>query len=96
MNIWLILYVTIILELATVMLLFRHSVKAPHVQKRLRFPMRIHHLYLGVVVIFASGFTQTAFPLLELGFAVALSDLVHHFVVLPLTGHTTEFPGSIK
>jgi hypothetical protein len=52
---------------------------------------RIHHGYIGVLL---SG-AYLVFPkqiLLTIGLALILSDLMHHFLVLPIWVKKTEFP----
>jgi len=55
------------------------------------FGLRIHHGYMGVLLVFAApGLRRWPFLqrwVLRVGFALIFSDLVHHFLVLwPITG----------
>jgi len=59
---------------------------------RLTGGLRIHHSYLGLVMILISSwvwerYPRAAFWLLTLGSGLLFSDLIHHFLVLwPVTG----------
>ncbi len=60
--------------------------------RTLTFGLRIHHGYLGLVLIVlaflcrSSGWRRWC---LIIGLALVLSDLAHHFLVLwPITGHS--------
>lgn len=53
--------------------------------------IHIHHLYVGIILLILSLF----FPftsILVLGWSLVLSDVVHHFLILPLLGLPIEFP----
>ena len=57
--------------------------------------MRIHHSYVGVALLVGSALfgpmSAAGTALFFAGIALALSDIIHHFLVLwPLTG-TPEF-----
>ena len=54
-----------------------------------KWPVRIHHGYVGFVLLFFRAFSERAFIV---GAALVLSDALHHFVVLPFTIGKTEFP----
>ena len=56
-----------------------------------KMPVRIHHGYVGIVVLLAWYFAQNDW-LLIIGTSLLLSDAIHHFVVLPLAVGRTEFP----
>ncbi len=59
---------------------------------RITFGLRIHHGYVGVVLLLVAWLlcgrgTRLFQVLLALGLALVISDLVHHFLVLwPLEG----------
>jgi hypothetical protein len=53
--------------------------------------IHIHHLYTGFLVVFL----YALFPytlLLIIGLSMVFSDLIHHFIVLPIWIEKTEFP----
>lgn len=58
----------------------------------LTFGIRIHHGYCGLVLIVVASLLLARYPRLArwglvIGWALVLSDLIHHFLVLwPLTG----------
>lgn len=56
-----------------------------------KMPVRIHHGYVGIVVLLAWYFAQYDW-LLIVGTSLLLSDALHHFIVLPLAVGRTEFP----
>ena len=56
-----------------------------------RFPLRIHHGYVGLLVVVVALFYSIDW-LFILGFSAFLSDAVQHFVVLPIWVGRTEFP----
>lgn len=56
-----------------------------------KLKVRIHHGYIGVILVLV--YLSWAYsPLLIVGMSLLLSDLIHHFIVLPLWVGRTEFP----
>ncbi len=53
---------------------------------------RIHHGYIGIALLLIAYFFHPSKTLTMIGAALLLSDLLHHFVVLPLWIGRTEFP----
>jgi len=47
----------------------------------------IHHMYLGLILIIFYNYWY----LLEIGIAMVVQDLMHHFIVLPLWIGESEF-----
>ncbi len=88
------LAVTIVIELITVALRFGLKLQAnTHTRwlSRVTAGCRIHHAYIGVAMLIASIFVDAPSALhnalITFGSGVALSDLVHHYLVLwPITG----------
>jgi hypothetical protein len=84
-----IILLTIVMEFATIIGRkyfgsWRKRHKGKHVQ-------HIHHLYVGFLIVFA----YALFPytiLLIIGLSMVFSDLIHHFIVLPIWIEKTEFP----
>jgi hypothetical protein len=74
---------TLGIELLTVLLRFGMKLQARKFQGK--WPLRIHHGYVGILFLIF-GFLP------EFSTALILSDVMHHFVVLPLTIRRTEFP----
>ena len=67
------------------------SMKNIYNKNKRRLRIRIHHGYLGVLLILI----YLIYPknvLLIAGMSLVISDLVHHFIVLPLWIGKTEFP----
>ena len=96
----------ILIEFITAFLRFSTGIHSKRVQHKLHLPIRIHHMYFGILIDIVGLFYVTPvvalessifiFPLtvslFEIGFAIALSDLFHHFVVLPAVYKTKKFP----
>ncbi len=82
-----IVILTVIIELVTCIGRFIFKLRSRDV----KWPVRIHHGYVGIVVLLAWFFTPYEW-LLIIGTSLLLSDALHHFVVLPLTVGRTEFP----
>lgn len=102
MSFWdqalLVVVLTSLFEGATCLLRFGCGMKAPNKlswMKRWTRGYRIHHGYPGVAL---AGVTAVGIPDhpivwggVMIGWALLLSDAVHHFVVLPLAVGRTEF-----
>jgi hypothetical protein len=102
MSFWdltlLVVLLTLLFEGGTCLLRFGFGMKAPNKlswMKRWTRGYRIHHGYPGVAL---AGVTAVGIPdhpivwgVVVVGWALLLSDAVHHFVVLPLAVGRTEF-----
>ncbi len=86
-----IIILTIILESITIFgRFFFGSMRAFH--KKNKIPIRIHHGYIGLLLIILH-YSIIPYPILLLiGGALFLSDFIHHFLVLPIWINKTEFP----
>jgi hypothetical protein len=82
-----IIAVTLLLEAVTCFGRFVFRLRA----RDWRMPVRIHHGYVGIVVLLGWFFVQNDWILIA-GSSLVLSDALHHFVVLPLAVGSTEFP----
>tara|TARA_Y100000310_G_scaffold152352_1_gene151853 strand:+ start:488 stop:793 length:306 start_codon:yes stop_codon:yes gene_type:complete len=89
----------VIIELITVITRFGFKLKAKPLKEKIGFPVKFHHLYLGIFILVVGLFYNiTLFSLFggialfEIGFGIAFSDVLHHFVVLKLAIGKTEFP----
>ncbi|MEZ6124370.1 MAG: hypothetical protein R3C49_14525 [Planctomycetaceae bacterium] len=63
---------------------------------RLTCGLRIHHSYIGGVMMLAAGLMWERWParswwLLAIGLGLFFSDLIHHFVVLQLVVGSPQF-----
>lgn len=88
MELQAIIALTILFELITVAPRLTLKVRSKDVQKRLGIP-RIHHGYIGMGILLASYlFIGHADVLWVIGWALILSDLVHHYTILPLLSVT--------
>jgi hypothetical protein len=89
-----ILGLTLIIELITIFLRFglnmKTSIKTAEVVGKWTFGIRVHHGYIGILLIIMAMFFPTPFVsewLLITGTSLFFSDIVHHFLVLwPITG----------
>ena len=89
-----ILALTILFEGVTCFFRFgldMQSTKDTGFLKTLTFGLRIHHGYVGVLMVGVAYLMPTTSPfrgwVLRVGAALVVSDLVHHFLVLwPITG----------
>jgi hypothetical protein len=87
---------TVLMEAATATLRFGFGLKSPQYTGStvgvLTGGIRVHHGYIGVLVVVAALFLGTARPalarlMLVVGIACIASDLAHHFLVLwPIVG----------
>jgi hypothetical protein len=77
------------------------AVDHAHLLARYSFGIRLHHGYTGLLLALAAGAWMLARGgragpwlrgLLTFGLAMALSDVVHHFVVLWAVTGSPEFP----
>lgn len=85
--------ITVVIEVVTSLFRFGFGLESTRdtaLISGLTFGYRIHHGYLGVVMVITSLMASRSGLrsfLLVVGAALALSDLVHHFLVLwPITG----------
>jgi hypothetical protein len=77
------LALTLTIELVTCFCRFGLRLSSRRVQRH--WPLRIHHAYLGIPFVLLGTWPA-------LGWALILSDALHHFAVLPLTAGSTELP----
>ena len=92
------LLLTLLIESVTLLFRFGFGLEATRDTAssvgRLTFGLRIHHGYIGLLLLPVAAYLRSRFPfspwpsrLLALGGAMALSDFIHHFLVLwPVTG----------
>lgn len=67
------------------------STRDTRVVGQFTYGIRIHHGYIGLAMLLVSRWivrdSKWRVPLVEIGTALVLSDLIHHFLVLwPITG----------
>ncbi len=103
MNLGFIIWTACFFELVTYTLRFGFDFHSKSIQKKIHLPMRIHHMYIGLLLV-VPGVTNnfTLFPdmilggaaitLLDVALAIALSDMLHHFGILPLFHQKMDFP----
>ena len=103
MNIPFILWTACFLEILTYIFRFGFDFHSRSIQKKAHLPLRVHHMYLGLVLLVPGYFyTASLFPdfilggsaitLLDIGITIALSDMFHHFAVLPFFHQKIDFP----
>lgn len=92
--VWLGLILAAAIELVTIFFRFGLKLQSTRDTSFLRhvtFGWRIHHGYIGLLLLAAAPFLASGTPLqfwaIALGLALFISDIVHHFLVLwPITG----------
>ena len=91
---WWILALTLLFEAITCLFRFGFGMQSTRdtiAIARYSFGIRIHHGYIGVLLLLAAPFFPNRFLrswLIRVGAALVLSDLAHHFLVLwPITGN---------
>jgi len=82
---------TIVFELITIIIRLISGISAAEVQEKYYYPMifRIHHMFWGLLLIFAGLLFIKRFPKLRtwmigIGMGLFFSDVIHHFIILPL------------
>jgi len=102
MNFPVIIGLAIVIEIMTYILRFGYDLHSRTIQKKFKFPVRVHHMYVGA---FFAGVGPFYSPqifqyvhfygpvyLLDIGLAILLSDVIHHFIVLPAFHQKIDFP----
>lgn len=88
----------ILIEIITLIIRFGFGLTSKNVQHKMGFPVRVHHMYIGLAVMFTGVYWSFPFlfivpiTLLEIGFAVFLSDVIHHFIMMPVLHKDIDFP----
>ena len=67
------------------------SMKKRYQKIKFKYKIRIHHGYIGIVLI-GIYFIYKQELLFIVGTALLLSDIIHHFIILPILINKTEFP----
>lgn len=62
------------------------------IYKKSKMPVRIHHGYVGILLLLVFYLIMPVYSLLVIGWSLFLSDAVNHFIVLPIWVRKTEFP----
>jgi len=80
---------TLVVEAVTLYLRFRSGVSATEFNKTAPLLLQIHHMFWSVPLLLVVPFVwrkpRLNGALLGIALGLILSDLLHHFVVLPLT-----------
>ncbi len=83
---------TALLEVFTIFSRLVFGTEKDKLKKNKIFKFHLHHSYLGIAfILFANYFLYNEFILI-VGWAMLLSDAIHHFIVLPILVGRTEFP----
>ncbi len=87
-----ILILTLIIEASTIIGRFIFGpVKDRYNKNNFKYKVRIHHGYIGfVLILFFVLYTNNLLAIS--GFSLFISDVIHHFLVLPIWIKKTEFP----
>ena len=84
MEIILIAVLAFIVELITLRMRLFHKLRSPEIQRRIGMP-RIHHGYVGALFLLLTLVVPMYGQVLWIvGWALVVSDLAHHYTVLPL------------
>lgn len=87
-----ILLLTVIIEGMTIGgRLFFGPMKDTFKKYRKILKVRIHHGYTGLALVII-GFLMSSEIIQIIGWALFISDAIHHFIILPLWVGRTEFP----
>ncbi len=92
----LILLIALIIETITIIGRFGLKIKSKEIYKKIlkkyeiKKLIHVHHLFLGIIAALLGYFISNSF-VLNIGLGVALSDVIHHFLVLSLFTGTPEF-----
>jgi hypothetical protein len=80
--------VTVLVEAVTLYLRFRRGVTAAEFNQTAPFLLRIHHMFWAIPLLAIAWAAwrkaRLSGALLGLALGLILSDLLHHFVILPL------------
>jgi len=68
------------------------SNKARYKKIKFKYKIRIHHGYIGILLILIYYLFYQLDYIFIIGGALLLSDIIHHFIVLPILTGKTEFP----
>jgi hypothetical protein len=81
--------VTLLVEAITAYLRFRSGINAAEFNANAPLLLKIHHMFWCIPLFLAAPFVwrfpRTSGAILGIGCGFLLSDLMHHFIVLPLT-----------
>ena len=91
MEISLIIYLTIIIEIILIIGRLIFGSKKEFLRKR-KINLHIHHMYYGFALFVVAAIAFYHELLVIIGAALIFSDLIHHFIVLPIWVGKTEFP----
>jgi hypothetical protein len=85
--------VTVIVESATLWLRFGRGVQATEFNKSAPLVLQIHHMFWSVPLLIVAPFLLSRprifDPLIGISVGLIISDLAHHFILLPLLTGTT-------
>lgn len=96
--VWQIAAWTVLLEAFTNFCRFGFGLKSrnyKHLYHHLTFGLRIHHMYTGFLCTVLAFFLPSQFwssAFLVAGLSMVLSDMAHHFLILPRFAGERDFP----
>lgn len=67
------------------------SMRERYKRIKFKYKIRIHHGYIGIILILVY-FLYPLELIFIIGISLFLSDIIHHFIVLPIWIKKTEFP----
>ncbi|MBI5797313.1 hypothetical protein HZA98_00225 [Candidatus Woesearchaeota archaeon] len=103
MNTAFIFWIAAAIEVLTYIFRFGFDFHSRSIQHKLHLPLRVHHMYIGILTVLVSFFFNpsliqdflfggAAITLFDIGIAITLSDMYHHFIILPLFHQKVDFP----
>lgn len=85
-----IIILTTLIEIITI-IARKLKLNSYKIQKDLGLKVHIHHMYIGIALLIINFFFQKE-RIFIIGISLIISDLIHHFIVLPLWIKKTAFP----
>ncbi|MBL7051406.1 hypothetical protein ISS04_04595 [Candidatus Woesearchaeota archaeon] len=97
---WIFVIVLIVLiEGFSILFRFKFGWRSKHLKQKLKISPKMHHMFFGFAfLVFGWYYRFTIInlwgpvSLFDLGIALTVSDMIHHFIVLKLIKGDTEFP----
>lgn len=81
----------LIIEILAIILRFGFNFNTKTIQQYFKLPIKIHTLYIGILIGIIGAMLKHNL-ILDIGVAIALSDVIHHLIVLPIINKKTDFP----
>lgn len=84
---------TVLIEILTILSRILYgSTQEKFRKNKSKYKVRIHHGYWGIALIILYYFFVQIEIIGVMGYALLITDAIHHFIVLPIWVGKTEFP----